>query len=143
MRFLVGLCMALTGLLPGCGKDVTVPALTAGDLPRLEAAANFPHRGYTIEAGDAVQVRYTFHPELNQEVIVQPDGKVTLLQLGDVEAAGRTPRALEAALVELLLARGADPIEAEAEPWARPLAWAERRHHAGIASLIRERGAVR
>jgi len=47
------------------------------------------------------------------------------------------------ALVELLLARGADPIEAGAEPWATPLAWAERRHHAGIASILRQRGAGR
>jgi hypothetical protein len=41
------------------------------------------------------------------------------------------------ALVELLLARGADPIEAWAESWAIPLAWAERRHYAGIASILR------
>jgi ankyrin repeat protein len=41
-------------------------------------------------------------------------------------------------LVELLLARGADPIEPEAEPWATPLAWAERRQHAGIASILRQ-----
>jgi ankyrin repeat protein len=47
------------------------------------------------------------------------------------------------ALVELLLARGADPIEARAEPWATPLAWAERRHHPGIASILRQRGAGR
>jgi len=47
------------------------------------------------------------------------------------------------ALVELLLARGADPIEAGAEPWATPLAWAERRHHAGIASILRQRSAGR
>ena len=47
------------------------------------------------------------------------------------------------ALVELLLARGADPIEAGAEPWATPLAWAERRHHAGIVSILRQRGAGR
>ncbi len=47
------------------------------------------------------------------------------------------------ALVELLLARGADPMEAGAEPWATPLAWAERRHHAGIASILRQRGAGR
>jgi len=47
------------------------------------------------------------------------------------------------ALVELLLARGADPIEAGAEPWATPLAWAEKRHHAGIASILRQRGAGR
>jgi ankyrin repeat protein len=47
------------------------------------------------------------------------------------------------ALVELLLARGADPIESGAEPWATPLAWAERRHHAGIASILRQHGAGR
>jgi hypothetical protein len=46
-------------------------------------------------------------------------------------------------LVKLLLARGADPIEAGAEPWATPLAWAERRQHAGIASILRQHGADR
>jgi hypothetical protein len=46
-------------------------------------------------------------------------------------------------LVELLLARGADPIEAGAERWATPLAWAERRHHAEIAGILRNHGAVR
>jgi ankyrin repeat protein len=50
---------------------------------------------------------------------------------------GRVP------LVELLLARGADPIEAGAEPWATPLAWAERRQHAEIASILRQHGADR
>ena len=47
------------------------------------------------------------------------------------------------ALVELLLARRADPIEAGAEPWATPLAWAERRQHAEIASILRQHGADR
>ena len=47
------------------------------------------------------------------------------------------------ALVQLLLARGADPIEAGAEPWATPIAWAERRQHAGIASILRQQGADR
>jgi hypothetical protein len=44
-------------------------------------------------------------------------------------------------LVELLLARGADPRESGAEPWATPLAWAERRQHAAIASILRQHGA--
>jgi ankyrin repeat protein len=46
-------------------------------------------------------------------------------------------------LVKLLLARGADPIEPEAELWATPLAWAERGQHAGIASILRQHGADR
>ena len=47
------------------------------------------------------------------------------------------------ALVDLLLARGADPIEAGAEPWATPLAWAERHRHAEIASILGRHGAGR
>jgi ankyrin repeat protein len=46
-------------------------------------------------------------------------------------------------LVRLFLERGADPIEAEAEPWATPLAWAERGQHARIASILRQHGADR
>lgn len=46
-------------------------------------------------------------------------------------------------LVKLLLARGADPIEHEVDPWATPLAWAERRRHAGIASILRQHRADR
>ena len=46
-------------------------------------------------------------------------------------------------LVRLFLERGADPIEAEAEPWATPLAWAERGQHAGISSILRQYGVDR
>lgn len=42
-------------------------------------------------------------------------------------------------LVKLLLDRGADPMEAEAEPWATPRAWAEKRRHDAILELLRER----
>jgi ankyrin repeat protein len=40
------------------------------------------------------------------------------------------------ALVELLLARGADPMEAGAEPWATPLAWAQKMHHSDVLSVL-------
>jgi ankyrin repeat protein len=44
-------------------------------------------------------------------------------------------------LVRIFLDRGADPIEADAEPWARPKAWAEKKGHTAIAELLRARGA--
>jgi ankyrin repeat protein len=50
-------------------------------------------------------------------------------------------------MVKLLLARGADPVEADAEPWATPRAWAQRMHRPEILELLtaatgpaRERG---
>ena len=41
-----------------------------------------------------------------------------------------------AELVRLLLARGADPIEADAERWATPKAWAEKMGRADILQLL-------
>jgi ankyrin repeat protein len=39
-------------------------------------------------------------------------------------------------MVRALLARGADPVEAEAEDWARPRAWAEKMGHAAVRELL-------
>jgi ankyrin repeat protein len=39
-------------------------------------------------------------------------------------------------MVKLFLARGADPVEAEAEPWATPHAWAEKMHWPEIVELL-------
>ena len=45
------------------------------------------------------------------------------------------------ALVRLFVERGADPIEADAEAWATPLAWATRDGHTEIAAELIRRGA--
>ncbi|HTV02250.1 MAG TPA: ankyrin repeat domain-containing protein [Luteitalea sp.] len=46
-------------------------------------------------------------------------------------------------LVELLLGHGADPFEADAEPWATPLAWATKAGHDDIATLLADRPMAR
>jgi ankyrin repeat protein len=40
-------------------------------------------------------------------------------------------------LVKLLLERGADPVEADAEPWATPEAWAQKMGHNHVLALLR------
>jgi ankyrin repeat protein len=42
-------------------------------------------------------------------------------------------------MVKLFLARGADPVEADAEPWATPRAWAEKMHRPEIVKLLSAR----
>jgi hypothetical protein len=42
-------------------------------------------------------------------------------------------------LVNLLLARGADPVEADAEPWATPRAWAEKMNHHHVLAALQTR----
>jgi ankyrin repeat protein len=43
-------------------------------------------------------------------------------------------------LVDLLLARGADPLEADAEPWATPRAWAKKTKHNDVLILLHQNG---
>ena len=43
-------------------------------------------------------------------------------------------------LVKLFLARGADPVEADAEPWATPQAWAQKMKHEAVLAILREHG---
>ena len=43
-------------------------------------------------------------------------------------------------MVKLFLARGADPVEPEAEPWARPRAWAEKMGWPEIVALLDSAG---
>jgi polysaccharide export outer membrane protein len=51
---------------------------------------------YRITAGDAFDVAFEFSPEFNQSVTVQPDGYITLRDIGDVHIAGETvPSATE------------------------------------------------
>ena len=44
-------------------------------------------------------------------------------------------------LVTLFLARGADPIEVDSEPWAQPMSFATARGHQDIADLLRNNSA--
>jgi protein involved in polysaccharide export with SLBB domain len=87
-------------ILFGCGAPVTVPALTPDEVPGFDAAANFPHHIYRIEPGDTLQVRYTFHPEMNQEAIVLPDGKIAAHLAGEIMVAGMTTSQLQNFLAE-------------------------------------------
>lgn len=41
-------------------------------------------------------------------------------------------------VVTLMLERGADPVEAHAEPWARPEAWASTMKHEAVLTVLRE-----
>ena len=42
-------------------------------------------------------------------------------------------------LLKLFLARGADPVEADAERWATPRAWAEKMHHEEVLTALQEK----
>ena len=53
---------------------------------------------YRLRNSDLLDITFTFSPEYNQSVSVQPDGYIRLKDLGDVYAQGQTLHELEATL---------------------------------------------
>ena len=50
--------------------------------------------GYNVEIGDVLTVKFYFNPELDFDVQVRADGRVSLSLIGEVVAAGNTTAAL-------------------------------------------------
>lgn len=103
------LALVLLPAFGGCGAPIMVAPLTAEDLPRLRDAGNFPEHTYRIEAGDTLRIRYPFHQEMDQEAIVEPDGKIMATRIGRLPVAGLTTGELEQLLKDKTSDRLRDP----------------------------------
>lgn len=58
-------------------------------------------REYLLEIGDVFDLKFFYHPELNDAgVVVRPDGRISAPLVGDVEARGRTVPELVTDLTE-------------------------------------------
>jgi protein involved in polysaccharide export with SLBB domain len=55
---------------------------------------------YLIQPGDQLNVKFYYNPELNDSLIVRPDGKISLQLIDDIRAAGLTPAQLDQAITE-------------------------------------------
>ncbi len=95
IRGLVGLLALCVGLgsIAGCYYTVTTDKLPSAD--RSAAAPTGPVP-YTIQIGDHLGVKFYQSPDLNEEVVVRPDGKISLQLIGEVQAAGVEPGTLQA-----------------------------------------------
>lgn len=56
--------------------------------------------GYTIQEGDELEIKSFYNPELNERVVVRPDGRISVQLANEVAAAGRTPAELASALTQ-------------------------------------------
>ncbi len=89
------LCLSATACVaPGPRQPMDLPT-TASSSPE---PADLP--AYRIQIADRLQIRFYRNPELDQEVVVRPDGKISLPFIDDVLCAGSTPRDLDRLLTK-------------------------------------------
>ena len=124
MSFLAGLRDRMTRSVAGCllvsaltmvwtsGCSSQAPA-DRGDFPGAEkgssaaslspeqcnanariVAASADEENYRIQPGDQLDLSFYLNSEFNDEVLVRPDGKITLRLVGSIPAAGLTPEQL-------------------------------------------------
>ena len=96
ISWMLGLAL-LAAVAAGCA---TKSPTASGSIPASVAALAppAPPRAapeYRIQAGDELHVRFTFQPEMNEQVPVRPDGRISLATTGELAVVGMTPAELE------------------------------------------------
>lgn len=94
------LALATVALAAGCGGSTSAAA--------RETRAFAPSE-YRIGVEDVLEIAVWKEPQLSTTAPVRPDGKVTVPVAGEIDAAGKTPKELEALLAQKLAARIASP----------------------------------
>lgn len=65
-----------------------------------EPVLQSPNPRYVLRAGDSFDIVFRFTPEFNQTVAIQPDGFISVRELPDIVAAGKTVPELTALLLK-------------------------------------------
>jgi polysaccharide biosynthesis/export protein len=93
----LGLILGATFVL---GRSVTAQTQPApgGTAARAETDAASNVTGYTIGTDDVLAIVFWREKDLSRDVVVRPDGRISLPLLNDVMAAGLTPDELRHAL---------------------------------------------
>lgn len=60
---------------------------------RLESEL-YESREYVLQPGDQIAIRFFYTEQLNDEVAIRPDGRISLQLIDEIVAAGRTPKQL-------------------------------------------------
>lgn len=55
---------------------------------------------YFLQIGDIIEVKFFYNHELNERLIIRPDGKISLQLIDEVQAAGLTPSELDRVLTD-------------------------------------------
>jgi polysaccharide biosynthesis/export protein len=98
---LFGLCALWAA--PKEKKGAAPPASGAAATKASTGASTIDPKNFVIGAEDILQIQVWRDPDVSRQVMVRPDGKITLQLLGEIQAAGLTPEALTQVIYDGLL----------------------------------------
>lgn len=100
LRILTFAFVVFTGAYPCAGQKTLVPSPIGNGQPDStdkppqpapdETSLHKRNWRYRINPSDTLELKFALTPQFNQTVTVQPDGYITLTDVGDIPAAGQT-----------------------------------------------------
>ena len=66
----------------------------------LTKVGTTPPQDYQIQVGDELDIKFFFNPELNEAVLVRPDGRIALQLIGELPVVGSTVEQIRTILVK-------------------------------------------
>ena len=98
------ICLACSAVSTGAFAQAAAPATkqpppAAAAAPGAPAGVSLPS-GYVIGPEDQLSIVYWREKDLSADVVVRPDGLISLPLLNDVSASGLTPEQLRAAITQ-------------------------------------------
>ena len=83
--------------ISGCASS-KVSILQPNDI--LSMNSRNESEAYVLWPGDTIAVKLLYNNELNDDVVIRPDGMISLQPIGDVKAAGLKPAQLDSVLTQ-------------------------------------------
>ena len=87
----------LLSFLTACTPAVKSPAPLS---QHSTQTSPYLEQEYRIQVGDQLDIKFFYNPELNEQVTVRPDGRISLQLVHEVMTAGLTPAELTGLLTK-------------------------------------------
>ncbi len=104
--FALLLALVLASMAASCGSYA---GLAVGETRVVETQPDLEPPVYRVQPGDGLVVEFAHHPTRRAEVVVRPDGVLSIPFAEEVRVAGRTIPEADAMLTELVGKRLRDP----------------------------------
>ena len=77
-----------------------IKADEANYLGYLGKVGTTPPQDYQVQVGDKLDIKFFFNPELNETILVRPDGRIALQLVGEVSVVGLTVEQIREILIK-------------------------------------------
>lgn len=104
--------LAMTIALAGCGGHRSAATSAPNGAPvaaLLPPSTPTAGPAYRIQAGDELHVRFLYQSDMNEQIPVRPDGRISLASTGEIEVVGLTPSELEVLVAQKSASHLRDP----------------------------------